>query len=45
MAVRSLAFKWLRIIFRCWKDGTPYDDALYMASLKANNAPLLAYLQ
>jgi transposase len=45
MAVRSLAFKWLRIIFRCWKDGTPYDDALYMASLKANNAPLLAYLR
>jgi transposase len=42
-AVRALAFKWLRILFRCWKDGVPYDDDLYMASLKANNAPLLAY--
>src|SRR5579871_5772197 len=24
-AVRSLAFKWIRIIFRCWKDGKPYE--------------------
>ena len=23
-AVRSLAYKWIRIIFRCWKDGKPY---------------------
>lgn len=44
VAVRSLAFKWLRIIYRCWKDGVPYDDTIYMASLKANNAPLLAFL-
>jgi transposase len=43
-AVRALAFKWIRIIFRCWKDRTPYNDEIYMASLKANNAPLLAYL-
>jgi len=32
-AVRSLAFKWLRILFRCWKDATPYDDARYSAAL------------
>lgn len=44
MAVRALAFKWLRIIFRCWKDRIAYDDTVYMASLKLNNAPLLAYL-
>ena len=25
VAVRSLAFKWLRIIYRCWKDSKPYD--------------------
>ena len=24
-AVRSLAFKWVRIIYRCWKDGKPYE--------------------
>ena len=44
VAVRSLAFKWLRIIYRCWKNRVPYDEAIYMASLKANNAPLLAFL-
>ena len=44
VAVRSLAFKWLRIIYRCWKNRVPYDDAIYMESLKANNAPLLAFL-
>ena len=44
VAVRSLAFKWLRIIYRCWKNRVPYDDAIYVASLKANNAPLLAFL-
>ena len=45
VAVRSLAYKWLRILYRCWKDGEPYDDARYMASLRANNAPLLGYLE
>jgi len=43
-AVRALAFKWLRIIFSCWKKCIPYDEARYMDSLRANNAPLLAYL-
>lgn len=29
-AVRSLAFKWIRILFRCWKHRTPYNEALYL---------------
>ncbi|HZD07281.1 MAG TPA: transposase [Candidatus Limnocylindrales bacterium] len=28
-ALRSLAFKWIRIIFRCWQDHCPYDPARY----------------
>jgi len=28
VAVRSLAFKWLRISYRCWKNRVPYDDAI-----------------
>ncbi len=32
--IRSLAFKWIRILFRCWKDQTPYDDNKYMEMLK-----------
>jgi transposase len=31
-AVRSLAYKWIRIIFRCWKDGKPYDEEIYLRS-------------
>jgi transposase len=28
-AVRALAFKWIRILFRCWQDRTLYDEAMY----------------
>jgi transposase len=28
-AVRALAFKWIRILFRCWQDRRPYNPALY----------------
>ena len=31
--VRALAFKWIRILFRCWKDQKPYDEAKYMQTL------------
>jgi transposase len=32
--IRSLAFKWVRILFRCWKSKTPYNDAKYMEALR-----------
>jgi hypothetical protein len=32
-AIRSLAFKWIRILFRCWKDRKPYDEAVYRRAL------------
>jgi transposase len=32
-AVRSLAFKWIRILFRCWKDRKPYQEDLYRHAL------------
>lgn len=32
--IRALAFKWLRILFRCWKQRTPYSETTYMAALK-----------
>jgi transposase len=42
-AVRALAFKWIRVLFRCWKDRTPYDEARYLRTLQVrmarNNAP------
>ncbi len=44
VAVRSLAFKWLRIIYRCWKDGKPYDEAIYMQSLRRRGSLLAGIL-
>ena len=41
-AFRALAFKWQRIMWRCWQDRTPYDDAKYVASLKRDNNELYA---
>ena len=32
-AVRALAFKWIRILYRCWKDHTPYQEELYGQAL------------
>lgn len=43
-AVRALAFKWIRIAFRCWKDGVLYDDARYVQSLRRRASPLTAIL-
>jgi transposase len=39
-AVRALAYKWIRIIFRCWKDGKPYDEQVYLQSLRRRRSLL-----
>lgn len=31
-AIRALAFKWIRILFRCWKERTPYEETRYLAA-------------
>jgi len=31
--IRALAFKWIRILFRCWKDRAPYDERFYQRAL------------
>ncbi len=40
-AVRALAFKWIRILYRCWITRTPYDEAIYLKALKKRGSPLL----
>ena len=39
-AVRALAFKWIRIVFRCWKDRVAYDENKYVAALAKRGSPL-----
>jgi len=41
--IRSLAFKWIRIAFRCWKTSTPYDESKYLEVLKRRGSPLLKF--
>ena len=41
--IRSLAFKWIRNAFRCWKDYKPYDESKYLEALKRRSSPLLAF--
>lgn len=41
-AVRGLAFKWQRIIWRCWQDHRPYDEATYEAALRKSGSPLVS---
>jgi transposase len=44
-AVRALAFKWIRIIWRCWQDRIPYDEARYLRTLVQRGSPLAAAIQ
>lgn len=43
-AIRALAFKWIRIMFRCWKTRQPYNELVYLKALQRRHAPLLAYI-
>jgi transposase len=40
-AVRALAFQWLRILYRCWQDRTPYDESVYLQALTHRGSSLL----
>ena len=39
-ALRALAYKWMRILFRCWQDRKPYDEATYIDALRRRGSPL-----
>ena len=41
-ALRSLAFKWARIVFRCWKNHEPYNEARYLLALKKKGSSLVS---
>ena len=41
--IRALAFKWIRVLFRCWVDRTPYNESRYLAALQKRQSPLLKF--
>ena len=45
MAKRALAYKWQRIIFRCWQDRVPYDEAKYIERLKKTGSPIYQLIE
>ncbi len=40
-AVRALAFKWLRILFRCWQTRQPYNESIYLKALQRRGSNLV----
>lgn len=44
-ATRALAFKWIRIVFACWKTNQPYHEARYLAALIKRNSTLVPLIK
>ena len=44
-AIRVIAYKWTRILFRCWKERIPYEESKYLQSLQRRNPQLWAASQ
>jgi transposase len=40
-AVRALAFKWIRILYRCWQDRTLYEESVYLNALNNRGSSLI----
>ena len=38
--MRALAYKWIRILHRCWTERVPYDEARYVAALGRSGSAL-----
>jgi transposase len=38
--LRALAFKWLRILWRCWQKSEPYDQEKYLRQLEQRRSPI-----
>lgn len=43
-SVRALAYRWIRVLFACWKKRTPYDETRYLQHLARRGSPLAKML-
>ena len=43
-AIRSVAFRWIRILFHSWKNNLPYDEQTHLGNLQRRNSPIVARL-
>lgn len=44
LALRNLAAKWVKILFRMWRDNVPYDENKYLKALTKSTSPVAAVL-
>jgi transposase len=44
-AMRALAFKWIRILFRCWQRREAYDEEKYIGALERRGSPIARILR
>jgi transposase len=40
--IRALAYKWIRILYRCWQSRTPYEESKYLETLRKRGVHYLA---
>jgi hypothetical protein len=40
--MRALAFKWLRVLWRCWQKREPYNQELFLRQLEKRRSPIAA---
>jgi transposase len=43
-AVRALAYKWIRILYRCWQTRSTYDEVTYLNALQRRGSPLFKHI-
>jgi transposase len=43
-AVRALAYKWIRILYRCWQNHSAYDEVAYLKALQRRGSPLFKHI-
>ncbi|MCB0331535.1 MAG: IS110 family transposase [Bdellovibrionales bacterium] len=43
-AIRALSYKWIRIIFRLWKNNDTYSEQKYLMALQRTGSPIITFL-
>jgi len=43
--LRGLAYKWIRIVHRCWQNNEVYNEDRYLAVLEKRQSPLIAIIR
>lgn len=39
--IRALAYKWIRILWKCWRDGVAYNEETYLDALRKKGSRLV----